>query len=152
VRTLEAHDRAVEVIGCPTDLADALVWLALIEDDAEPEWQDVENWLLAHFNAGDAESIVLGGLRAGEANAGLRGATPTEARWVLRIEPVAARPVLLRYAAGRLDDAGFTVETAHDYEGPDRLLVLSMLVELDKFARGEQPPPRPTTYRRFLHA
>ncbi len=125
---------------------------ALIEDRPAPGWEEVESTLEAQFNATDPETVVLDGLRAGEAHVGLRGDTIAEATWVLTVEPDAARAVLLRYAAQRLHDAGHTIESGHDYEGPDRLLVLSMLVELIKFARGENPPARPDVYRRFLNA
>lgn len=94
----------------------------------------------------EAETLIVEGLRAGDA----RATFTDDDTWALVVEPSAARVILLRYAARSLDGAGFTIATGHDYDGPDRLLVLSMLYELDRFARGIPPHPRPATYRRFL--
>lgn len=147
---LDAYDLAAAHLGPASPLANTLTALRLCDGVDEVTWAT-----LAHLLAD--ETRLLDGLRAGDGKALLpheltEDLTAEDAEWSVRITTLGARRVLLRYSAEKLHDAGHSMDDAHDYEGPDRLLVLSMLVELDRFARGEHPPARPIRYRELLDA
>jgi hypothetical protein len=126
-------------------LADALVAMSLLDDRPAPGWSEVRTHLT---DAGqpDPDRLILDGIRDGDAFARLND----DNEWTLRVRWPAAREVLLRYAARRLEDAGVSLDNFTDYQGDDDWLVVPMAIELAALDLGKPLPARPEVYRRLL--